>query len=358
MARAAGILGAALLSALGVAALWWFWPGAPLAARFDPGDCRRLALIDAATGRAIIGIEDIARVGDALYLSAYDRAAAEAALAAGNRPPGGALYRLGLDALARPGPLALAPLLERGNPEAVRHPHGLDARGGRLLVIDHRLDPAEAQTGALLLYAIGADGLVLSDRRSAPALCPANDLIIAGGRAYVTLDRADCPGLSARDALFPAGRGRLVAVALEGGRLGPIAPERDGLTHPNGVLAARIAGQERIVVAETRAGRLAWPGGSVPTPGAPDNLTGGPAGGIVAALHPSLFRLALYRYGWTGRAPSRAARIHPATGATEILFDDPRGRWFSAATVAVLTGRRLILGSVRDAGLLICEVAA
>ena len=42
-------------------------------------------------------------------------------------------------------------------------------------------------------------------------------------------------------------------------------------------------------------------------------------------------------------------------GEVEILFDDPRGDTFSAATVAVLQDGRLIAGSVRDSGLLICD---
>jgi len=39
-------------------------------------------------------------------------------------------------------------------------------------------------------------------------------------------------------------------------------------------------------------------------------------------------------------------------------MDDPGGALFSAATVAVMAGGRLVAGSVRDAGLMICGAGA
>ncbi|GMG81271.1 hypothetical protein LNKW23_04840 [Paralimibaculum aggregatum] len=151
-----------------------------------------------------------------------------------------------------------------------------------------------------------------------------------------------------------------------GGGLARIA---EGLVYPNGLAEFPYAGAPHLAVAETRARRVtllpaAGPGGAadrqhIDLPGAPDNLMPAPGGRVLAALHPSLLRLALYRFGWRSRAPSRLVAIHPADGRVEMLYDDPSGRRFSAATVGHLTGAGiLVAGSVRDAGLLVCGGAA
>jgi hypothetical protein len=107
-------------------------------------------------------------------------------------------------------------------------------------------------------------------------------------------------------------------------------------------------------VAETRSNRLLRPDGSaVDLPGAPDNLTASTEG-LVIALHPSLLRLWPYLAGWSEHAPTRIALVRDG-GAVELLYDDPAGARFSAATTAVLADGRLIAGSVRDAGLLVCR---
>ena len=93
-------------------------------------------------------------------------------------------------------------------------------------------------------------------------------------------------------------------------------------------------------------------------PGGPDNLTRGVDGRVLAALHPDLIRLALYRHGWTGRAPARIVAVDLGTGAVEVLFDDPGGAVSPAATVAVMADGRLVAGSVRAPGLLVCGGAS
>lgn len=341
----------AALAALGAGAalLWWAWLPAPLPARFASEDCRRLALTDAETGRAITGIEDIARLGaGTLILSAYDRLAAEAAIARGETPPDGGLYALPPDRLAGVGPLHLAPLI--GADAGGLHPHGLSAAGSTAHVVNRRLaDGGGARAEILTLEHSGA-GWVVAARHAPAGLCAANDL--AGGPgdpagALVTLDRADCPGLSARDALWPDG-GRLAALDAAG----ELTPLVTGLAHPNGLLP----GRDGPIIAETRARRLRLPDGrAIALPGGPDNLSRD-GDRIIAALHPSLIRLALYRHGWAGHAPSRIVRIGPVgrEGEIEILIDDPGGRLFSAATIGVMLGDRLVAGSVRDAGLMVC----
>ena len=69
-------------------------------------------------------------------------------------------------------------------------------------------------------------------------------------------------------------------------------------------------------------------------PGGPDNLTWDGLGGLIAAVHPSLFLLAAYRYGYHDTAPSRIMRVDLERNI-ETLFDDHAGALFSGASVAV-----------------------
>jgi arylesterase/paraoxonase len=218
------------------------------------------------------------------------------------------------------------------------------------------------------LYRLGGDGAREIARWEGDALCAANDLALLDRAVWVTLDRADCPGLSMRDALGLGPGGALLR--LEGGERLTVTA---GLAFANGLAAL---GPGRLAVAETRGGRLARLGGlsalpgeappahlawrerGLALPGGPDNLTRAADGRIVAAVHPSLPRLALYRHGWRDRAPSRIVAVDPETGAVEALFDDPAGALFPGATVGALVEGSLVAGSVRGSGLLLCAGTA
>ncbi len=131
--------------------------------------------------------------------------------------------------------------------------------------------------------------------------------------------------------------------------------EQTGLAFANG-----IAG---LYVAETRGWRLHHRlDRPVEVPGGPDNLTWDGLGGLIAALHPSLYRIAAYRYGYLDTAPSRVVRVD-LDRKVEVLFDDTGGEVFSGASVAVLAARGLsgsvlVAGSMRDAGVLVCQAGA
>jgi hypothetical protein len=144
-------------------------------------------------------------------------------------------------------------------------------------------------------------------------------------------------------------------VARRGETLFDKALFANGLAHrQNGDLVMAATREDALLTlgddfAET--GRIAIPGG-------PDNLTIADDGDIVAAVHPSLFKLMLTRKFGLGAAPSRIVKADPETGAVEILFDDPKGALFSAATVAIETENGLAAGSVTDEGLLVCQAAS
>lgn len=318
--------------ALGLAALWVLSPDAARSARFSHDDCRRLDLKDPRTGAAVVGIEDLALAanGDTLILSAHDRLDP-------TRPDGG-LYALNLSTLGSDAPPVLRLDAERAEGDAFR-PHGiaLDPESGELAVIN-RVGPGLARVE---VGSIGPTGWQPVWTVESERLCRANDLAFRPQGLYVTLDRADCT-VSLRD-LVPWSRTGAIA------RLTPDAVlfEDEGLSFPNGISDDAIA--------ETRAKAIRFSDGTrVDLSGGPDNVTQDADGGLVVAVHPGLFRLFLMREGLLSRAGSRIVRVQ-GRKAPEILFDDPGGGMVSAATVGVLAGGRLIVGSATDEGLLVCE---
>ncbi len=325
--------------------------------RIDAGQCRPLALVDAA-GRAVVGAEDLAldAEGGRLFVSAYDRLAVEARLGRrGDPPPAGGVYALPLASLAAEGPLAVADLLAPAlgaptRPHGIALGRGADGRA-RLAVVARDARPDEAGRWRLAPRVVVLEedaagggwrpGRVVAGRQ----LCHLNDVAITpGGRLLATLDRGPCPG---------EGRGVLVELG-EGGRMRTLA---SGYRFANGLA---FDAEGRLWLAETRASRLRAPAGGLrrDLPGHPDNPALAPDGRLVVALHPSLIRLALYRHGWPlgRRAPARVVALDPASGAVEWLLDDPGGRVFPGATAAVVAGDRLVVGAVRAPGLLVCPL--
>lgn len=335
-----------VLVALSLPAFWLFRPVPGLPARFALEECRRTPLTDAATGRAIVGVEDMALLpdGGTLILSAQDRLAFE------SRPdlaPEGGLYEVSLAGLAGGQTLA-TPIVRPGAVSGGLFPHGVAVSGDgeRLAFVNRARDGTASIVAGALAPGAFSPRATLSD----PLVCRANDLTFAGGgplTLLITLDRGSC-GVSWADLKPGSTTGRVISVDLGGGAAPRV--EETGLAFANG-----IAG---LFVAETRAARLRHRlDRPVELPGGPDNLTWGRPGGLVAALHPNLYRLAAYRYGYIDAAPSRVVRVDPDR-AVEVLLDDPEGAVFSGATVAVLSGELLVAGSVRDAGLLVCRQGA
>ncbi len=307
--------------ALGVFALW---PPRELPALYAKSDCR-VASPESPGGAALTGIEDLAVLPDGdLLASAHDRL--------GDGPSG-----IFLIAPTHPDDPARA---VEGLPDGAR-PHGLalSPDGGTLAFVNRTPEGAEILMGTL-------DGARFEEaqRLSGKLFCRANDLAFAGETLLATLDREAC-GVSLADLLPGARTGRLLRIDLDGSA----TVAEDGLSFPNGVAEAGDA----VAVAETRASRLRIGERTVALPGGPDNLTPLPDGRLLAALHPSLLRLALRRAGIPVSSPTRIVAVAP-DGRVEPLFDDPSGALFSGASVAVLSGNTLFAGAPFDDGLLVC----
>jgi hypothetical protein len=322
---------------------WLFRPVSTLPARFALDDCARAALVDTSSGQPITGVEDMALMPDrdTLILSAMDR------LALTRRPssaPEGGLFEVSISRLAA-GETWAAPIVRPGAVAGGLFPHGIAVSndGERLAFINRARDGKVSIIGGSL----GRGAFNIRTTRSEPELCRANDLMFAGDEGMnlrVTLDRGNC-GLDWADLKPSSTSGRVISVNLAS--IAPLKVDETGLAFANG-----IAG---MYVAETRASRLRHRlDRPLELPGGPDNLNWDGLGGLIVALHPSLYRLAAYRFGYHDTAPSRIVRIG-LDRRIEVLFDDTRGEVFSGASSAVLSGGVLVAGSMHDAGVLVCR---
>lgn len=334
--------------------------GQPL---FPREACRVVELIDAGSGAAVSGVEDIAwdPASRTLYVSAYDRLSVERAdrAASAPEPPTGGLYALPQSALDGPVRVRvedlIAPTLGRPG-----RPHGLDVKprpegGVRIAAVNRAFARGpnqdwQVRPELLILDAGGAAEPTLVARVLSPELCRANDVAwTPEGRAAVTLDRGVCT----RYGGATHGGGALAFVSEDGALDFAPAPA----SFPNGVAVA----QDGIWIADTLGKRLTLADDArrIAMPGAPDNLSLDARGRIIAALHPSLARFTPYRFGWSlgAAAPSRVVRFDPRRGTLAVLYDDPDGGSFAGATAAVAAGDKLILGGVREQGILVCESA-
>jgi len=323
---------------------------APPAAYYDAGDCRRIDLLDKATGAAIVGAEDMAidREKGRLLISAYDRRAAERAAKRGRRPPDGGLYAVAVEKLFDANQsLSVTPMMDTAEFDNGLRPHGIAVSDGEIAFINRayvkdgarwRLEPTLAR--------VRPDG----EKEENPVHCAANDVAYADGEIVHTRDHGACGGY-----------GRFLETVFARKKSGAYGMDGkaviDGVAFANGVAVADAG----LAVAATREKALHMRASESPharatvsLPDAPDNLSMD-EGAIVVALHPDLFRLALNRKLGVGKAGSRIARVDLQTQEIEILFDDRSGDQFSAATVGVITARGLVAGSVTDAGVLVCE---
>lgn len=332
------------------------------AAVYSGEQCRRVAVVDAQTGDFIRGAEDLAAdpMRGLLFVSAYDRRAVEKA--AGRRTPNvpdGGVYSLSLVDLFD-GANASVDATSLARPEDIAgglRPHGMhyDARHQELVFINRtyqRINNKWRMTPRL--QRIGVNGEVVIGAEPSAIPCSANDVLLTEQQVFTSFDHGSCGWRGGFEAVFNLKRSGL---ALEGaGAVYDQAGFANGLarTHEGDIVMAATRENALIILSE-RAGAVEE-SLRIEVPGGPDNLSVAYDGGIVAATHPSLWRLALNRKMGIGLAPSRIVKTDPETRMIEVLFDDPSGKVFSAATAAIETPQGMIVGSVTDEGLLVCRV--
>lgn len=330
-------------------------------AKYAASECRRVSLVDQATGAAIRGVEDMAldAARDRLIVSAYDRLGVERAARKGAASiPEGGVYAVSFSALtgASETTVNAARVVSAEDIAGGLRPHGmaLDPYTGEIAFVNRsyqRINDKWKVTPRI--ERVSAEGEVFaSDERGAP--CAANDLLESDREILVSYDHEACDW---RAGIEDAGGLKRSGIATEDGKTlfsdvsfaNGIARTREG-----DVVLAATREKALLVMNEESSGfsvrrRVALPGG-------PDNLTIAADGAVVAAVHPSTFRIAMSRrLGW-GKAPSRVVKTDLA-GNVEVLFDDPAGKLFSGASVGIEQGRVLVAGSATDEGVLLCKAA-
>ncbi len=330
-------------------------------ARFTADACRRVSLLDEDSGARIKGAEDLAidKRTQRLFVSAYDRRAVEKAARRGAKAiPQGGLYQLPLKALleSEGSSLSVRPAAIADEIPGGLRPHGLsfDPLADEIVFINrayHRIDGRWRMTPRI--ERVGADGAAfigLSER----ARCGANDVSATAGEALATFDHAACGWRAGLEDIFSLKRS---GVAAGDYVLFDNAQFANGLARTSAGDLVLAATRERAIYVMDETSKGLKPRKRIAVPGGPDNLTVAADGAVVAAVHPSLVKMGAHRKLGIGRAPSRIVKAEPETGRVEILFDDPTGALFSAATVGVLWNGALIAGSVLDEGLLVCKSA-
>jgi hypothetical protein len=331
-------------------------------AKYAASDCRRVSLVDQATGDSIRGAEDIAldAARDRLFVSAYDRRGAERAARKGAQSiPQGGVYAVSFSGLTEgdESTAAASPLVRRDDIAGGLRPHGLalDPYTGDVAFINRSYQKVNDRWRMTpRIERVNADGeLLAGEERDAP--CAANDLLQGEREIIVSYDHEACDWRAGIEDVASLKRS---GIATEDGK-----PLFDKASFANGI--ARTSAGE-VVLGATRENALLVMNESsasfsvrsrVVLPGGPDNLTVSPDGAVIAAVHPSMLKIGMHRrLGWA-KAPSRLVKADLDSGKVAVLFDDPKGVLFSGATVAVEQGDILVAGSATDEGLLVCKAA-
>ncbi len=328
---------------------------------FPLDHCARVTLIDRATGAVVIGAEDldIDRAGGRIFVSAYDRRRVEKAAASRSRSiPEGGMYAISVFSQASgEASVDARPLLDPGLIGGGLRPHGVSFNSDRgVLAFINRSYLREGRAWRMRPAVVVIDPAAGKPISRTSVECPANDLARNEGRWLVTLDHSACGWRAAVEDVFGARSGRVVDE--HGGALvAGVGYANGAVTTPDGDLVV-AATRERVVhvVPAAQGDPTSTP--TIKLKAAPDNLTLADNGRVIAAVHPRLLAIGMQRRLGIGRSPSRVIEIDHKSGEQRLLFDDPKAELLSAATAAVLTQDILVIGSVADAGLVVCRQEA
>ncbi|WP_446831436.1 hypothetical protein [Candidatus Foliamicus sp.] len=287
------------------------------------------------------------------YLSVLDRRALTV-----NRNVRGIIFALDLE--ANPVGMSLALAQTPGH----LHPHGMslyqDADGTtRLFVINHPLERGGEDPEQVEIYERREDGLlhhlrsVTSDLLNSP-----NDLQALGPEQFVAVNDTGATTGFQRLQEFLFGAGLAKAVHFDGQSM-QVAAERlaggAGIAYADG----------RIVIAETQGKRLRFmtldadgrlsEESRVSMPGFPDNIDADADGMLWVAEHPNGMALGRHFGDAEYPAPSRFYRIAADGTGLELVAADS-GRRHSAGSVAARYRDKLLLGSITEPRVLVCQL--
>lgn len=328
-------------------------------ARFAAGECRLVTLIDASSGEAVVGAEDLSfdPLMRRIIISAYDRRKVErdAAKGAPMLHEGG-VYAVSLDDLATDATsLTVSSIVSRDTVAGGLRPHGVafDATRREITFVNRSYQKINSHWRMTpRIERAGADGAVFVGDGGAPR-CSANDIVVSDERTFVSFDHAACGWRGGVEDLFSS---KASGIDLANG-----APVFEKARHANGLailpdrhLALASTRDKSVLVLDERADGFEVVR-RIELPGAPDNVTVAENGNIIAAVYPSLFAIGAQRKLGVGRSGSRIVEADPATGETTLLFDDPDGKIISAASVGLMSEGLLVIGSAIDRGIAVCK---
>lgn len=330
-------------------------------ARYGADDCHRVALLDVATGKTIRGAEDLALDPgrDRLYVAAYDRRRVERAVRRKEFSiPEGGVYSISLSGLMSGAETVNAtPIVRTDDIAGGLRPHGIafNSAVGEIAFINRGYQRIDGRWKLIpRVERIGARAEIYVGKEAATP-CAANDLLDEPREAMISFDHEHCDWRASLEDAFSLRRSGVVDE--EGAPLYDRALYANGIARtPDGMIALAATREKALLLMDERAEGLSL-SRRIALPGGPDNLTLAPDGAIIAAVHPSLFLMGLHRRLGFAAAPSRIVRANLATNTVDLLFDDPEGALFSAATVGAEWNGALIAGSVTDDGLLVCKAA-
>jgi arylesterase/paraoxonase len=277
------------------------------------------------------------------YLSLIDRGA----LARGEAAQGW-IGRLDLNADT----LVVEPALI--DPPDHLRPHGLslhiDENGRRtLVVINHPLNRgidaehvelfAEEEPGRFRHVSTFTD----------PLITRPNDLVAVGpGQYYVANDSPPNSGELTNLVYVDHNGARAVADDIRSG--GGINVSRDGMT----LYIAETGGNAVRVLNRNPADGSVETLSEIDLGTAPDNIDVATDGSLWIGAHSSLFGLVMHFIIGTD-APSQILRVEPDNLAIEEIYYN-RGDQISAGSVGLTYGNKLLIGSITDPKILICEM--
>jgi arylesterase/paraoxonase len=313
------------------------------------GTCRRVP--------GPVGAEDITiqpRTGMA-YISSCDRRA----VAAG-RPMPGAIYAYDLNATAAR-PVNLTP-----NADANFQPHGISLWSGNdghdvLFVINHRPRGDHQRDHMVEIFDVTAEGgLSPHATVGSPLLVMPNDIVAVGpDRFYLTNTHKNPPGMWQTLETFLRLKGAQV-LFFDGQDLRPAI---DDVVMPNGInvspdgrtlYVASMTGHRVHVYDRDPSNEHLQLRRDVYLGSGADNIEVEADGTVWVAAHPQLLRLAAHGKNRAELSPSQVFRIPPGGEATEVYANG--GEEISAASVAAVRGKRMLIGDIFDDWILDCTL--
>lgn len=288
------------------------------------------------------------------YVSASDRRAFMA-----GAPVPGAIYAYDLN---QPGaePINLTP---KAGPSFQPHgisvwsePDGQDV----LFVINHPPKGAAARAHAVEIYDIDNGRLFHRATLSDPLLVMPNDIVAVGlDRFYLTNTHYYPPGLRQTVETYLQRPGAQLVYYGEGGFRVAI-PD---LVFPNGVnvspdgrhlyLAMLTLKSVRVYERDPVAEKLTLMR-EIPIDTGPDNIEVDASGNLWIGAHPKLLAVAALQRSADESAPSQVVRVTPQGKVDEIYLSD--GDPIAAASVAAVSGSRLLIGQIFGNGFLDCTL--